>query len=115
MDHDVVLFYEHGGVEVGDVDSKAHSVTVPVELDDGKMVVSREKAQSLSKHIGDASKRTIVEEFIIALYEVYKKNHFTYLEINPLVVTGGKIYVLDLAAKLDETAAFLCSEVWKTR
>ena len=53
--------------------------------------------------------------FIKELYEVYKKNHFTYLEINPLVVCSGKIYILDLAAKLDETASFLCSELWKTR
>ena len=29
--------------------------------------------------------------------------YFTYLEINPLVVTGGKIYILDLASKLDAT------------
>lgn len=27
----------------------------------------------------------------------------------------GKIYILDLAAKLDETATYLCSESWKTR
>lgn len=31
------------------------------------------------------------------------------------VVKDGKIYILDLAAKLDETAYFLCSEKWKTR
>lgn len=32
-----------------------------------------------------------------------------------LVVLNGKIYILDLAAKLDETATYLCSENWKTR
>jgi ATP citrate (pro-S)-lyase len=30
-------------------------------------------------------------------------------------VKEGKIYILDLAARLDETAMFLCSEQWKTR
>lgn len=32
-----------------------------------------------------------------------------------IVIKDGKIYILDLAAKLDETALFLCSELWKTR
>lgn len=30
-------------------------------------------------------------------------------------MNNGKVYILDLAAKLDETALFLCSEKWKTR
>lgn len=29
------------------------------------------------------------------------------MEINPLVVVGDKVYYLDLAAKIDETASFL--------
>lgn len=28
---------------------------------------------------------------------------------------NGKVYLLDLAAKLDETANFLCADKWKTR
>lgn len=38
--------------------------------------------------------------------------YFTYLEINPLVVTDTEIYILDLAAKLDATADFLCRPLW---
>lgn len=56
-----------------------------------------------------------MKHFIAQLYEVYRQNHFTYLEINPLVVVGNTIHILDLAAKLDETANFICSERWKTR
>lgn len=37
------------------------------------------------------------------------------MEINPLVVTNNKIYILDLAAKLDETATFICSDKWVQR
>lgn len=36
------------------------------------------------------------------------------MEINPFLLKDGKVYVLDLAAKLDETANFICSERWKT-
>lgn len=57
----------------------------------------------------------LLVQFIREVYEVYKSNYFTYLEINPLVVSGEQVYILDLAAKLDETAYFLCSEIWKTR
>lgn len=38
--------------------------------------------------------------------------YFTYLEINPLVVTKDSIYILDLAAKLDSTADFICKPKW---
>ncbi|KAG6459188.1 hypothetical protein O3G_MSEX011249 [Manduca sexta] len=34
------------------------------------------------------------------------------MEINPLVVTGERIYLLDLAAKLDQTADFICAKNW---
>ena len=34
------------------------------------------------------------------------------MEINPLVYTGGEMHILDLAAKLDETAAFVCGNKW---
>jgi hypothetical protein len=54
----------------------------------------------------------MVAEFVEALYKAYVDLFFTYLEINPLVITGGKIYMLDLAAKLDATADFICRGKW---
>ena len=54
-----------------------------------------------------------VAEFIAALYDVYVDLHFTYMEINPLVVTAeGGVFMLDLAAKIDATADFLCRTKW---
>ena len=38
----------------------------------------------------------------------YRDLHFTLLEINPLVVDDTTVTPLDLAAKIDETAHFLC-------
>lgn len=38
--------------------------------------------------------------------------HFTYLEINPLVVTSKEIFILDLASRLDQTAEYLCASKW---
>ena len=45
-------------------------------------------------------------------FEVYVKCHFVYLEINPLMVTDDVIMPLDVAAKIDETAAFLAEPLW---
>ena len=37
---------------------------------------------------------------------------FTYLEINPLVVTSKSVHILDLASRLDQTADYLCAPKW---
>jgi hypothetical protein len=50
-----------------------------------------------------------VAKFISALYKVYVDLYFTYLEINPLVITAEKIYILDLAAKVaDDFIGLIC-------
>lgn len=54
----------------------------------------------------------IIAKFIESLYQLYTELYFTYLEINPLVVTKDIIYILDLAAKLDSTADFVCRPKW---
>lgn len=54
----------------------------------------------------------MVATFIEKLYLMYQNLYFTYLEVNPLVVTNESIYILDLAAKLDATADFVCRAAW---
>ena len=43
--------------------------------------------------------KDLVAKFITALYKQYVALHFTYMEIDPVVVTAGKVYILILAAK----------------
>lgn len=51
--------------------------------------------------------------FIVALFSLFKDLNFVYLEINPLVMTAdNRITVLDMAAKIDETAHFLNAAQW---
>merc|ERR1719343_938799 len=65
------------------------------------------------KEIPDAKKDKMAT-FLITLYEkCFLKAHFTYLEINPVVMTDTQIVPLDCAAKLDETAAFLVEPLWQ--
>ncbi|KCV69119.1 hypothetical protein H696_04535 [Fonticula alba] len=58
-------------------------------------------------------RRAALAAFIVDLHRVYTRLHFTYLEINPLVFCQGKVYILDLAAKLDTTAEFECARLWE--
>lgn len=104
---DTILFHHQGGIDIGDVDAKANKLDVPVDskpcFDDIKF--------KLVKNLS-TDKQDYVATFIAALYDVYVDLHFTYLEINPLVLTHGKVYILDLAAKLDATAEFICKHKW---
>uniref|UniRef100_A0A3P9IBM6 ATP citrate synthase n=1 Tax=Oryzias latipes TaxID=8090 RepID=A0A3P9IBM6_ORYLA len=92
---DIVLFHHEGGVEVGDVDAKAQKLMVAVNE---KIIVE--------KH------QYMLASFIVGLFNLYEDLYFTYLEINPLVVTTDGVYVLDMAAKIDATADFICKSKW---
>ncbi|KAK5638654.1 hypothetical protein RI129_012949 [Pyrocoelia pectoralis] len=93
---DTILFHHEGGVDIGDVNEGVDAATIEKVLL-GKVV---------------ASKRAMIAKFIHNLYTLYVDLYFTYLEINPLVVTEKEIYILDLAAKLDSTADFICKPIW---
>lgn len=72
---------------------------------------------SLLTHV-PAAKHDVLIDFITRLYAVYIDLHFTYLEINPLVVLDptpelpAQVYYLDMAAKVDQTAEFEAGPKW---
>lgn len=106
-DCDEVLFHHQGGVDVGDVDAKAVKYRIPLGDEMTVEIVKQELLQAVP-----ASRKTRVAKFICALFRLFRDLHYVYLEINPLVVLNDKIAVLDLAAKIDETADFLCGSKW---
>ncbi|XP_039307125.1 ATP-citrate synthase isoform X3 [Solenopsis invicta] len=105
---DTILFHHQGGIDIGDVDAKALKLDIPVggEIPDRSTLINK----LLTNVLDD--KKVVIAEFIESLYKLYVNLYFTYLEINPLVVTDTAIYVLDLAAKLDTTADFICKPDW---
>lgn len=104
---DTILFYHQGGVDIGDVDSKAVKLEVPVGEN-----LSKEDVLSVLLTQVKESKKEMIAQFVYNLYQMYVELYFTYLEINPLVVTDKEIFILDLAAKLDATADFMCRPKW---
>ncbi len=106
-DGDTIMFYPEGGVNVGDVDAKAARLEVPI----GTFPTSAEiEKKLLGKVQTDRKKR--LSGFIEALFKFYADLNFTYLEINPIVVTKDLVIPLDLAAKLDSTAEFESGSKW---
>ncbi|XP_043786013.1 ATP-citrate synthase [Apis laboriosa] len=105
---DTILFHHEGGVDIGDVDAKALKLDIAVgeEAPNRSMIIEK-----LLINVTD-DKKEIIGNFIESLYKLYVTLYFTYLEINPLVITENRIYILDLAAKLDTTADFICRPDW---
>ncbi|XP_056325943.1 ATP-citrate synthase [Danio aesculapii] len=67
--------------------------------------------QQLLVHVPD-EKKEVLASFIMGLFNLYEDLYFTYLEINPLVVTKDGVHVLDMAAKIDSAAEYICKPKW---
>ena len=106
-DGDEILFHHRGGVDVGDVESKALRLHVPV----GQAPSPQEIESALLREV-PPGKRAHLAGFIEALFKFYVDLHYAFLEINPLVVTKDAVIPLDLAARLDSTAEFAVGKRW---
>jgi len=104
---DEILFYHEGGINVGDVDAKAVRMMIPIGVYPNTTEIER-------KLLGKAPKerRALIAGFIEGMFKFYADLNYAYLEINPFVVSGNKIFPLDLAAKLDDTAEFESGKKW---
>jgi ATP citrate (pro-S)-lyase len=106
-DGDTIMFHPQGGVNVGDVDTKAKRLEVPIGT---FPTLSEIEKKLLGKVAVDRKKR--LSGFIESLFKFYADLNFTFLEINPLVVTDESVIPMDLAAKLDSTAEFESGGKW---
>ena len=104
---DTIMFCHEGGVNVGDVDSKATRMEIPI----GAQPTQEDIEKKLLGKI-PLNRRKRVSGFIEALFKFYADLNFTYLEINPVAVTKDSVIPLDLAAKLDSTAEFESGDKW---
>ncbi|OLY85316.1 ATP-citrate synthase [Smittium mucronatum] len=113
-DGDEILFTHEGGVEVGDVDSKASKYLVKIDQGFPEQSVLD---SDLFSSVSSAKKRDSMYSFLERLYSLFVNLNFSYLEINPLVLLeaqDGTVQVspLDMAAKLDQTAEFESGSLW---
>eukprot|EP00835_Amoeboradix_gromovi_P001254 NODE_54_length_26799_cov_0.554794.p2 type:complete len:1128 gc:universal NODE_54_length_26799_cov_0.554794:4815-1432(-) len=125
---DIIYFYHLGGVDIGDVDVKSEQVLIPALERCTESLVKSLLTKVPENH------HAVLIEFIMRLVAVYVDLHFTYLEINPLVLLESSeisnsplltaitqsaglinnkpftISMMDLAAIIDQTADFECHD-----
>ncbi len=108
---DVLYMSAEGGMEVEEGwDEKVNEVHIPINMPDSdmeKMVRSHVPAD-----IPAENKEAFIS-FAIQFFKFYRDMNFAYLEINPIVMLeGGNMAILDLVARLDDTAGFMMRDQW---
>ena len=109
-DDDMLYMSAEGGMEVEEGwDEKVTEVAFTI-TDTEEEIAERIKA-NIPADVADKDKAAFAE-FAIGFFKAYRDLNFAYLEINPFVMQDHKIELLDMVAKLDDTAGFMMVEEW---
>ncbi|VVB61893.1 ATP citrate lyase citrate-binding protein [uncultured archaeon] len=104
---DQILFHRQGGINVGDIDAKAVRMSIPIGTYPSASDIEKKLLSNVPKE-----RRELIAGFIEGMFKFYADLNYTYLEINPFVVSNNRVFPLDLAAKLDDTAEFISGKKW---
>ncbi len=107
--NDVLYMSAHGGMEVEENWDKVVEVKIPIDATDEE--IEKLVKENLPQDI-PADKKETYTNFAINFYKFFRDLNFAYLEINPVVIVGDNVYLLDLVARLDDTAGFLMKDKW---
>ena len=107
--NDVLYLSAHGGMEVEENWDKATEVKIPIDATDEeiKKLVNTNIPADIP-----TDKKDVYANFAINFYKFFRDLNFAYLEINPVVIVENDVYLLDLVARLDDTAGFLMKDKW---
>ncbi len=104
---DKIYMSAFGGIDVEENWDKVKEVEIPV------LATEEEADKLIEENIPEEIKdKKTYGDFVKKLYRYFKDLHFAYLEINPIVIKGNKIYPLDMVARLDDTAQFVAGRKW---
>jgi len=111
VDNDDVLYMSaEGGMEVEEGwEEKVNEVRIPINMSDEEM--ERAVRANVPDGIPDEAKERF-GSFAIQFFKFYRDLNFAYLEINPIVMIGNDMHILDLVARLDDTAGFMMRDKW---
>lgn len=104
-DYDEIFFSNFWGIDVEENWEKVQSIKV--------WVLENINEQKLSEIFQIKDEKIL--QVIIQLFSFYRNEDFTYLEVNPFCFDerNGDLVVLDMVAKIDDTAFFLHPETWQ--
>lgn len=109
-DDDVLYMSAEGGMEVEE--GWEEKVTeVSFKITESEEEIAAKIKANVPKDVADKDKAAFAD-FAIGFFRAYRELNFAYLEINPFVMQGNKIELLDMVAKLDDTAGFLMTDAW---
>ena len=109
-DDDMLYMSAEGGMEVEE--GWEEKVTeVAFKITDSEDVIAERIRANIPADVAEKDKAQFAE-FAIGFFKAYRELNFAYLEINPFVMQGNKIELLDMVAKLDDTAGFMMVEQW---
>ena len=94
-----VLYSDKGGIDIEENQEHIQQAVIS----------SKEDAQAFVKKIGMDN---ALELKIKTIKEAFVKYNFSFIEINPLIITDGKWTLLDLAAEVDSTGEFFVKGAW---
>lgn len=90
--------------------------------DKGGVDIEEDKDSIRSKLVRNASDLLEVKIFLglnegvlEKIVDTFENNYFSFLEINPLRIIGGKIYILDCAVEVDDAALFFVHNSWSKK
>lgn len=108
-DDDVLYMSAEGGMEVEENWDKVTEVAFPITATEEE--IEKKIKASIPKDVA-AKDKDAFADFAIGFFKAYRELNFAYLEINPFVLQGKKVELLDMVAKLDDTAGFMMREEW---
>jgi len=109
-DNDMLYMSAEGGMEVEEGwDDKVTEVAFAIT--DTEEQISSKIKENIPADVADKDKEAYAE-FAIGFFKAYRELNFAYLEINPFVLQGKKVELLDMVAKLDDTAGFMMVNEW---
>jgi ATP-citrate lyase beta-subunit len=104
---DTILFSNHGGVDIEEVWDTVATIHVGIAEDIDKIdIESRLPADT------PTDKKRLFADFIRGLLKFFRDLGYTFLEINPFVLSDSTIVPLDLVARIDDTSRFECADKW---
>ena len=108
---DVLYMSAEGGMEVEEGwDEKVNEVAISINMSDEDMEAA--VRANIPADIPAENKEAFAN-FAIDFFKFYRDMNFAYLEINPIVMLdNGEMAILDLVARLDDTAGFMMRDQW---
>ena len=105
---DSIYFSAHGGVDIEEVWDSVVTLQVPIlsNIDDINIT------EKLPREDLPEEEKKIITQFIKGLFKFYVDLGYAYLEINPIAMTNEGLVPLDMVARLDDTAQFMCGRKW---